>query len=220
MGKGKPGFGSWVILGLVIFGVAQCSGSDDRSTEQSTTAAPPSVSQQAPSDLAVTTRPPSQHPAANAPPALRSPIVRYVSASSLNVRSGPTTDAGVIGSIANGEQVRVFDMDGEWARISAPDDTARWVHGDYLAVQRPVPPAPQMAIVQQPAAPTISRNDIVQEIINRSIRYYTGNCPCPYNRDAAGRQCGGRSAYSRPGGRSPICYPSDVTEAMIQAFRP
>ncbi|MDX2216921.1 MAG: YARHG domain-containing protein [Oculatellaceae cyanobacterium bins.114] len=31
-------------------------------------------------------------------------------------------------------------------------------------------------------------------------------CDCPYDVDAAGRQCGRRSAYSRPGGASPICY--------------
>lgn len=35
---------------------------------------------------------------------------------------------------------------------------------------------------------------------------YTGNCPCPYDRDAAGKLCGARSAYSRSGGASPVCY--------------
>lgn len=34
-----------------------------------------------------------------------------------------------------------------------------------------------------------------------------------------GRACGGRSAYSRPGGAAPLCYPSDVTAAMIGAYR-
>lgn len=35
---------------------------------------------------------------------------------------------------------------------------------------------------------------------------YTGRCDCPYDRMRNGRRCGGNSAYSRPGGRSPICY--------------
>lgn len=34
----------------------------------------------------------------------------------------------------------------------------------------------------------------------------TGSCECPYDRDSAGRRCGGRSAYSKPGGSSPVCY--------------
>lgn len=34
----------------------------------------------------------------------------------------------------------------------------------------------------------------------------SGSCDCPYDTDSAGRSCGSRSAYSRPGGASPICY--------------
>ena len=34
----------------------------------------------------------------------------------------------------------------------------------------------------------------------------SGSCQCPYDRDSAGNSCGSRSAYSRPGGSSPICY--------------
>jgi len=59
-------------------------------------------------------------------------------------------------------------------------------------------------------------DDIKREIIQSSINSYPGNCPCPYNRDRAGRKCGKRSAYSKPGGYSPICYPSDVTDEMVQ----
>ncbi len=39
------------------------------------------------------------------------------------------------------------------------------------------------------------------------------------NADRAGRNCGKRSAYSRPGGRSPLCYESDVTKAMVDEYR-
>ena len=48
--------------------------------------------------------------------------------------------------------------------------------------------------------------EIKQILIQASIRSYSGSCPCPYNKDRAGRRCGGRSAYSRPGGASPLCY--------------
>ena len=55
-------------------------------------------------------------------------------------------------------------------------------------------------------------------IIQESLAGYPGNCPCPYNVDRRGHSCGRRSAYSRPGGYAPICYPSDVTPAMIRDY--
>lgn len=64
-----------------------------------------------------------------------------------------------------------------------------------------------------------SDKEIKQKIIERSIRNYSGNCPCPYNTDRAGRKCGKRSAYSKPGGASPICYESQVTQKMIEEYR-
>jgi hypothetical protein len=56
-------------------------------------------------------------------------------------------------------------------------------------------------------------------LVRQSIRAYSGNCPCPYNVDRAGRRCGGRSAYSRPGGAAPLCYASDVSDAAVRRAR-
>ena len=56
-------------------------------------------------------------------------------------------------------------------------------------------------------------------LIRQSIARYSGSCPCPYNSDRAGRRCGRRSAYSRPGGASPLCYPSDVSDGAVEAYR-
>jgi hypothetical protein len=69
------------------------------------------------------------------------------------------------------------------------------------------------------AKPAKSDAAVRQEIIKDSIARYSGNCPCPYNSDRAGRRCGRRSAYSRPGGASPICYAEDVTQRMIDDYR-
>jgi len=65
----------------------------------------------------------------------------------------------------------------------------------------------------------ISDSQIRQKIIEQSIASYPGNCPCPYSIARNGSSCGGRSAYSKPRGYSPICYPGDVTQAMIQEYR-
>ncbi|BAQ65099.1 CHAT domain-containing protein [Geminocystis sp. NIES-3709] len=36
-----------------------------------------------------------------------------------------------------------------------------------------------------------------------------GNCECPYDLDTTGKQCGEKSAYSRPGGSQPVCFVGD-----------
>lgn len=55
-----------------------------------------------------------------------------VSASSLNVRTEPVS-GNVVGRLQRGESVTVAECKGVWARIGS----ARWVHGGYLAANRP-----------------------------------------------------------------------------------
>lgn len=67
--------------------------------------------------------------------------------------------------------------------------------------------------------PQLTDARIREILIRQSIANYWGSCPCPYNTDRAGRRCGRRSAYSRPGGASPLCYPRDVSDAAVEAYR-
>lgn len=60
---------------------------------------------------------------------------------------------------------------------------------------------------------------IKQKMIEESIAFYPGNCPCPYNSTRNGSRCGKRSAWSKSGGYSPLCYESDITEEMVKKFR-
>lgn len=63
---------------------------------------------------------------------------------------------------------------------------------------------------------------VVEKIIqgSRDDYYATGHpCACPYDRARNGSSCGGRSAYSRPGGAEPKCYPKDVSKTEIEAYR-
>lgn len=71
----------------------------------------------------------------------------------------------------------------------------------------------------QSKKPAKTDAEIRQTIISASIAAYLGNCPCPYNTDRAGRRCGRRSAYNRPGGAAPLCYPDDVTQTMVDDYR-
>lgn len=67
------------------------------------------------------------------------------------------------------------------------------------------------------AAP--SNDEIKQQMIEESIAAYDGNCPCPYNTMRNGRSCGKRSAWSRPGGESPLCYKNDISDEEAAAWR-
>lgn len=60
---------------------------------------------------------------------------------------------------------------------------------------------------------------IRQRLIRESIASYPSSCPCPYSVDRGGRRCGGRSAYSRPGGYAPLCYPADVSAEDVRRAR-
>lgn len=78
-----------------------------------------------------------------------------------------------------------------------------------------------VAIAGLALAPAAAQSDaqVRQQIIRQSIAAYPGPCPCPYSVMRNGRSCGRRSAYSRPGGYAPICYPADISEAEVRAWR-
>jgi hypothetical protein len=97
---------------------------------------------------------------------------------------------------------------------------------------RPAPtPAPSVSAPPSPAAQSatdkreatvLSAVAIAALIVkeSRSAYYATGRpCACPDDRMRNGHACGGRSAYSRPGGAAPLCYPSDVSTEMISNYR-
>lgn len=75
------------------------------------------------------------------------------------------------------------------------------------------------AVISVPAMARETDDQVRERLIRQSIAAYSGSCPCPYNTDRAGRRCGGRSAYSRPGGASPLCYKSDISQAVVERNR-
>jgi hypothetical protein len=64
--------------------------------------------------------------------------------------------------------------------------------------------------------------EVRQKIVEGSVAAYlaTGrSCACPYNSARDGSSCGERGAYNRPSGALPVCYPSDVTDEMVEDYR-
>jgi hypothetical protein len=96
--------------------------------------------------------------------------------------------------------------------------------------QTPIP-APSISVSPPSAAPPATDKReaqvlsavaiaalVVQE--SRSAYYASGrSCACLDDRMRNGHACGGRSAYSRPGGAAPLCYPADVSTEMISNYR-
>lgn len=138
-----------------------------------------------------------------------SPDIAYVSASALNVRDGPGGEFSVTARLIRNARVEVLDVSGDW-RLIQSGAVRGWVSGAYLSAEPHRP---------RPVQGGQSDASIRQALIARSLASYAGSCPCPYNVDRGGRRCGGRSAYSRPGGASPLCYAGDVSDAAVQAFR-
>lgn len=62
-------------------------------------------------------------------------------------------------------------------------------------------------------------SEIKKRMIRESISEYPKSCPCPYNTARNGSRCGGRSAYSRRGGYSPLCFESDITQEMLADWK-
>ncbi len=65
----------------------------------------------------------------------------------------------------------------------------------------------------------MSDAQVRQQIIKESIRSHGGACVCPYQKDRKGRRCGDHSLYGRPGGYPPQCYPRDIDQEGVDAWR-
>src|SRR5690348_4567615 len=74
------------------------------------------------------------------------------------------------------------------------------------------------AVAREPLTDAQVREVIIKESVAAYLA--TGHpCACPYNLARNGSQCGGRSAYSRPGGASPLCYARDVSDGVVADWR-
>jgi len=120
----------------------------------------------------------------------------------VNMRAQPSASSAVVAKLARGEEVITFGSDGKW-RDARKGDIDGWIHGDYLTTQ--LAPSVVSPAVRRPlVAQAESDNDAGSGGPSREPR--VGSCDCPYDVMRNGRSCGGRSAYSRPGGRKPKCY--------------
>ncbi|GGH86563.1 L,D-peptidoglycan transpeptidase YkuD (ErfK/YbiS/YcfS/YnhG family) [Pullulanibacillus pueri] len=65
------------------------------------------------------------------------PVTKYVTVSSLNVRSGAGTNHPAIMMIKQGQAVTVYESSGSWSKIKVNNKTG-WVSNKYLSTTKPV----------------------------------------------------------------------------------
>lgn len=148
----------------------------------------------------------------------------YVTASRLNLRSGPSTSNRIVGAAQRSSTLQpTGQRDGRWIEVKLPRSSdVAWAHTGYLSTTKPPVVTKSTSGTRTPkrgiAAPTNGEITAARRtIIRQSIAAYPGSCACPYNTDRAGRRCGKRSAWSRPGGFSPVCYDSDISQSRLNS---
>ena len=168
---------------------------------------------------------PAALPRTQAPVPKTAGVPHYVTGGRVNVRRGPGTGHGVIMTLNKSQKVVVHATQNGWSLISAPTIGLKqgYMAARFLSQTKPQTPrlASPAPTPRQRSIAAPSPRDIAnarKAIIRQSINSYPGSCPCPYNVDRGGRRCGKRSAWSRPGGYSPICYDSDVSDARVQTY--
>jgi hypothetical protein len=124
---------------------------------------------------------------ATAPATAGFDAVLYVSASSLNLRAAPGTDARVLASLPRNARVLAGERRGNWVNVSSQGVTG-WASGDYLSATpireapiRPAPAAPRQnqspaRVVQAPSGSCPSRRYCTQIASCQEAQYYLANC--------------------------------------------
>lgn len=165
----------------------------------------------APNAPAAPTVPPSVEPIARTTaPSTPAPLVTeqevervLFTQSNARLRETPSTAGKVLWTVPRNTAIVSHESRDGWHRVTA-GRLSGWVSDSLLKATRPEllnPPRQQLAPPApiQPPARSRSSGEPVREP-------YVGTCDCPYDLMRNGRRCGGRSAYSRPGGRSPQCF--------------
>jgi hypothetical protein len=102
--------------------------------------------------------------------------------------------------------------------------------GQTALLQAPSQPSPSSVPAKAPTPvdeeatnrSLISDIAVIATVIAASRAAYLAMgkpCGCPDHVAANGSRCGLRSAHTKPGGFKPLCFPTDVSPAIIAAWR-
>ncbi|MDH7789150.1 hypothetical protein QBD00_000033 [Ochrobactrum sp. AN78] len=202
---------NWILGAAVLFVLVKVFGKDDPQTVPASApvASQPVIKSPEPAiqplgfvqatSLRQTEQPP--------PSTDRHPLVgkSVYATANVNMRQEPSVSAKIITSIQRGKVVTALNYRSGWFSVSY-DNRTGWVSEQYLAEKPPIAP-PKAANPSRSVAPPVAARVAPARRSGQPARSaYVGTCDCPYDRMRNGRLCGRNSAYSKPGGRNPVCY--------------
>ena len=88
-------------------------------------------------------------------PVQRTELWGTVTVPALNVRSGPSGEAGVIAGLTLDQRVKVEKVEGEWLQVKLDDGQLGWSAAEYIVVEETVVSLAKAA-VPSPTAPSVS----------------------------------------------------------------
>jgi hypothetical protein len=148
--------------------------------------------------------------------------ITAVVAYSVGRQNVPATGAPVSVTATPTALAKPVAFSGPVEQVLAPVATSRTINVSPPSAKVDAPDKPVRQDNKRKVEAALTAAAIAAIIVQASRdQYHAGGrpCACPDDTMRNGRACGGRSAYSRPGGAAPLCYPSDVTAAMIDAYR-
>jgi hypothetical protein len=135
------------------------------------------------------------------------------------VREFTHDEAPIVATLTKGTIVYEIRRVTNWIEIAGPKERLGWIEPKWVSVGK----EPAQQLPSRPGATYALTAAAIAAIIvqtSRQAYYATGRpCACPDDFTRAGRRCGQNSAYSRPGGARPFCYPSDVPQERIEEYR-
>ena len=181
MGTRKSRVGLWLVLGLIIMCVVQIAQPPDSSSP--TTATRPASSA-------------GKTPSGTTPAQVNTIEIRFVTATSLNMRSGPDTSSSVLSALPSGTSVNVVERQNGWLLVSLSPSVRGWISEQYTALTKPqrvyTPPARISQPVQSASGLSCgSRRTCGQIGSCRAAQWYLQNCSWGgrLDRDSDGLAC-------------------------------
>jgi len=166
MAKRRQSLGGWVIIGLAVLGISQFAKGPGKPV---------------PSSISTPMQTQLSSPATVAVPAQEAREVRYVTATTLNVRRDPSTSADVVSSLAQGSSISVLERRNGWLLVSISSNQNGWVSEQYTATSKPqpryTPPSPISQPTQSASGLSCSPRRTCGQIGScRAAQWYRQNC--------------------------------------------
>ena len=141
------------------------------------------------------------------------------------LRDKPASDSRLLTKLGTKVRLRELGRRDDWVLVRGTTSLQGWAQASSVTAEEPRTSARRQRhdsaskrLVEN-TSPILSDDTIVNRLIQESIARHPGPCVCPYHPREGSTLCETRSAHSRGGPRAPLCFASEITSAMITAYR-